>query len=125
MKQLPTDLNSSPAAHDLFEKTIDIRNYLLYLRVPIHNISFGLEDNESMVNIVTLPVELKLHKQHNILSYHFVQNILAAKYIAGPINLCMIVFFDHYWVLILRKIMGSMRRLITIMEIKYSEYWKS
>lgn len=108
MKQLPTDLNSSPAAHDLFEKTIDIRNYLRYLRVPIHNISFGLEDNESMVNIVTLPVELKLHKQHNILSYH-----------------CMIVFFDHYWVLILRKIMGSMRRLITIMEIKYSEYWKS
>ena len=63
-----------------FEQTIDIRNYLRYLGVPIHNISFGWGDNESMVNSATLP-ESKLHKRHNILSYHFVRNIIAAKYI--------------------------------------------
>ena len=33
-----------------------------------------------MVNSATLP-ESKLHKRHNILSYHFVRNIIAAKYI--------------------------------------------
>ena len=63
-----------------FEQSIDHRNYLQYLRVSIHDISFAWGDNDDMINSAILP-EKKLHKRHNILSFHFVRNILAAKFI--------------------------------------------
>ena len=63
-----------------FEQSIEHRNYLRYLGVPVHNISYAWGDNDAMINSVTLP-DAKLHKRHNILSFHFVCNILAAKFI--------------------------------------------
>ena len=82
-----------------FEQSIDHRNYLRYLGVPVHNISFAWGDNDAMINSATLP-DAKLHKRHNILSFHFVRNILAAKFInlqhiSSEFNLANIV--SKHW----------------------------
>ncbi len=63
-----------------FEQTIDHRKYIRYLGAPLHDISFAWGDNESMINSSTNP-DARLHKRHNILSFHFVRNIIAAQYI--------------------------------------------
>ena len=68
------------ACRTCFEQAIDHRNYIRYLGAPLHEISFAWGDNESMVNSATIP-EARLHKRHNILSFHFVRNIIAAQYI--------------------------------------------
>ena len=58
------------------EQIIDHRNSLRYLGVPINDISYVFGDNELMIYICTVP-HTKLHKRHNILSYHFVRSMVA------------------------------------------------
>jgi hypothetical protein len=72
------------------EQIIDLRTTLRYLGVPIRNKSYVFGDNESVVKSATL-IHAKLHKRHNMLSFHFVREAIAAGYvqfthIAGNIN---------------------------------------
>lgn len=63
-----------------FEQTIDHRNFLQYLGVPINNISLVWGDNESMINSAKIP-DARLHKRHNILSFHYVRSLIACGFI--------------------------------------------
>jgi len=63
-----------------FEQIIDHRNYLRYLGVPIHDISLVWGDNESMINSAKIP-DARLHKRHNILSFHYVRSLIACGFI--------------------------------------------
>jgi hypothetical protein len=63
-----------------FEQIIDHRNFLRYLGVPIHNISLVWGDNESMINSAKIP-DARLHKRHNILSFHYVRSLMACGFI--------------------------------------------
>ena len=68
------------ACQTAFEYIVANRNYLQYLGVPIENISYVFGDNESQIGSCVVP-ESKLNKRHNILSYHFVWNIIACKFV--------------------------------------------
>ena len=48
--------------------------------MPVFNKSYVWGDNESMINSATVP-DAKLHKRHNILSFHFVRSMIACGYI--------------------------------------------
>ena len=63
-----------------FEQVIDHRNLIRYLGVPLQHITFAFGDNESQVHSASDP-DAKMSKRHNILNFHFVWNIIAAKYI--------------------------------------------
>jgi hypothetical protein len=54
------------ACRTCFEQIIDHRQYL--------------RDNDAMINSATIP-DAKLHKRHNILSFHFVRSMIACEYI--------------------------------------------
>ena len=58
-----------------FEQAIDHHNYVQYLGAPLHDISLAWDDNESMINSSTNP-DARLHKQHNILSFHLFRILL-------------------------------------------------
>ena len=60
-----------------FKQSIDQKNYVWYLGAQLHEINFSWGDNESMINSATV-LEAKLQKRHNILSFYFVRNIIAA-----------------------------------------------
>ena len=62
------------------EHTIDHRNYLQYLGVPVAEKDMMWGDNESQIHSAAIP-HAKLHKRHNILSFHFVRSILSQGYI--------------------------------------------
>ena len=62
------------------EQIIDIRTTLRYLGVPIRDKSFVFGDNETVVNAAT-QVHAKLHKRHNMLSFHFVREAIARGFI--------------------------------------------
>ena len=62
------------------EKIIDHRSYLHYLGKPVHNMDHVWGDNEIMINSLTVP-DAKIHKQHNMLSFHFVRSIMLWGYI--------------------------------------------
>ena len=68
------------ACQTVFEHLVADRNYLRYLGVPIENVSYVFGDNESQIGSCVVP-ESKLNKRHNILSYHFVRNIIACKFV--------------------------------------------
>ena len=55
---------------------INHRSYLRYLGKPVYNMDYVWGDNESMINSSTIP-EAKLHKRHNILSFHFVRSMIS------------------------------------------------
>jgi len=63
------------------EQTVDLRHSFRYLGVPINKISYVFGDNETMINSSSFP-HAKLHKRHNILSYHYVRSMVAAGFIA-------------------------------------------
>ena len=67
------------------EQVVDLRNSFRYLGVPINDIiidiSYVLGDNETMINSLSFP-HAKLHKIHNILSYHYVRSMVASGFIA-------------------------------------------
>jgi hypothetical protein len=72
------------------EQIIDLRTTMRYLGVPIREKSYVFGDNESVVKSA-IHVHAKLHKRHNMLSFHFVREAIAAGYvnithIPGKIN---------------------------------------
>ena len=68
------------AARTCIEQVIDLRNTLRYLGVNLTEQSYIFGDNDSVVKSSTNP-DAKLHKRHNILSFHFVREAIAAGYI--------------------------------------------
>ena len=69
------------AGRTCIEQVVDLRNTLRYLGVPLHEISYIFGDNKSMIDSSTNP-QSRLHKRHNILSYHYVRSMIARGYIA-------------------------------------------
>lgn len=64
------------AGRTVIEQAVDLRTTFRYLGVPINDVSYVFGDNESMVNSSSYPYA-KLHKRHNILSYHYVRSMIA------------------------------------------------
>ena len=78
------------AARICIEQIIDLRTTLRYLGVPIREKSYMFGDNQSVVNS-SMQVHAKLHKRHNILSFHRVREAIAAgivtfQFIPGHLN---------------------------------------
>ena len=59
---------------------IDHQAYLRYLGKPVGEIDYVWGDNKSMIDSSTVP-EAKLHKRHNILSFHYVRSMISWGYI--------------------------------------------
>jgi hypothetical protein len=68
------------ACRTCFEQIIDHRQYVRYLGVPVYKTDYAWGDNDAMINSATIP-DAKLHKRHNILSFHFVRSLIACGYI--------------------------------------------
>jgi hypothetical protein len=62
------------------EQIIDLRNTLRYLGVPIRVKSIVFGDNEAVVKSAK-QIHSKLHKRHNMLSFHFVREAIEAGYV--------------------------------------------
>ena len=60
------------------EQTMDLRNTLRYLEVPIKNKAYMFGDNKSVVMSSTIPQSIS-NRRHNMLSYHRVRKAIAAK----------------------------------------------
>ena len=78
------------AARTCVEQIIELRLMLRYLGVPIREQSYMFGDNDSVVSSSTR-VEGKLHKRHQILSFHRVREAVASgmvsfNFIPGSIN---------------------------------------
>ena len=69
------------AGRTCIEQLVDLRTTFRYLGVPIHDISYVFGDNESMINSSKFPYA-RLHKRHNILSYHYVRSMIARGFIS-------------------------------------------
>ncbi len=65
------------SARTCIEQLIDLRTTLRYMGVPLREKSFIFGDNESVVNSATQPYA-KLHKRHNVLSFHRVREAIAS-----------------------------------------------
>jgi hypothetical protein len=65
------------AARTCTDQIVDLRITLRYLGVPIDGPSMMFGDNESVVNTAAIP-DAKLHKRHNLLSYHRTREAIAA-----------------------------------------------
>jgi hypothetical protein len=68
------------------EQTVDLHTYFQYLGVPIYD--FG--DNKTVMDRCSIPLA-KLHKRHNALSFHHVDEAVASRmllmyYVPGEIN---------------------------------------
>jgi hypothetical protein len=93
------------AARTCVEQIIDLRNTLRYLGVPIREKSYMFGDNQSVVNS-SMQVHAKLHKRHNMLSFHRVREVIASgmvafHFIPGSINPADILSkhwaYDQVW----------------------------
>jgi hypothetical protein len=78
------------AARTCVEQVINLRNTLHYLGVPIQAQSYMFGDNKSVVESST-HVHAKLHKRHNMLSFHRVREAVASgmikfSFISGKFN---------------------------------------
>ena len=62
------------------KQIVDLGNTLRYLGLNLQDKCYVSGDNKSMINSSTVPYA-RLHKQNNILSYHYVRSTLAAGYI--------------------------------------------
>ena len=63
-----------------FQQIIDHRRpYLRYLGIPVYKMDYAWGDNDAMINS-TIP-DAKLHRRHNILSFHSVRSLIASGYI--------------------------------------------
>ena len=65
------------AARTCVDQIIDLRTTLRYLGVPVLDPSQMFGDNESVVNS-SMKFHSKLHKRHNVLSFHRVRKSIAA-----------------------------------------------
>jgi hypothetical protein len=78
------------AARTCVEQVIDLRNTLRYLGVPIREQSYMFGDNKSVTDSSS-QVHAKLHKRHNMLSFHRVREAIASgvikfNFIPGELN---------------------------------------
>ena len=60
------------------KQIMDLRNILRYLGVPIMTKAYMFGDNKSVLMSATIPQSV-LNKRHNMLSYHRVREVIAAK----------------------------------------------
>ena len=65
------------SARTCVEQLVDLRITLRYMGVPLREKSYIFGDNESVVNSATQPYA-KLHKRHNVLSFHKVREAIAS-----------------------------------------------
>ena len=68
------------AACTCMEHIVDIRNSVWYLGVPVYETSYVWGDNESQIRSSTIPYA-RLNKRYNILSYHYVCNMISKGFI--------------------------------------------
>jgi hypothetical protein len=68
------------AMRTCIEQIVELRTTLRYLGVPVRDKSYVFGDNESVINS-SVKVHAKLHKRHNMLSFHFVREAVAAGYV--------------------------------------------
>jgi hypothetical protein len=73
------------AARTCVEQIIELRTTMYYLGVPVRDMSYMFGDNKSVVDSST-QIHAKLHKRHNMLSFHRVREAIAA----GMINFIFI-----------------------------------
>jgi len=64
------------AARICVDQSIDLKNTLCYLGVPVRKKAYMFGDNKSVVDSSTIP-HAKLHKRHNALSFHRVREAIA------------------------------------------------
>ena len=63
------------------EQIIDWRTSFRYLGFPINRVSYMFGDNDTMINSSSFPYA-RLHKRHNILTFHFIRSMIAKGFIA-------------------------------------------
>jgi hypothetical protein len=68
------------AARTTIDQIIDLRMTLHYLGIPIREKSYVFGDNKTIIDASSTP-HAKLHKRHNALSFHRVQEAVASKYV--------------------------------------------
>jgi hypothetical protein len=68
------------AARTTINQIVDLRTTLLYLGIPIQEKSYVFRDNKTVIDASSTP-HAKLHKRHNALSFHCVQEAAASKYV--------------------------------------------
>jgi hypothetical protein len=66
------------AARTTIDQIVDLRMTLRNLGVPIQEKSYVFGDNKTVINASSTP-HAKLHKRHNALSFHHVQEAVASK----------------------------------------------
>ena len=64
------------AGRTAVEQIIGNRDTLRYMGVPVEHTAYLFGDNKSVIDSATLPTG-KLHKRHNILSYHKVRQVIS------------------------------------------------
>jgi hypothetical protein len=62
------------------DRAIDLRTTLRYLGVPVRSRDVIFGDNESVVNS-SMRLDAKLHKRHNMISFHRVREAIAAGFV--------------------------------------------
>mmetsp|Transcript_14250 Transcript_14250/g.33114 ORF Transcript_14250/g.33114 Transcript_14250/m.33114 type:complete len:144 (+) Transcript_14250:321-752(+) len=69
------------ASRTCIEQIVDLRHSFRYMGIPVAKMSFEWGDNEKQVLSASFPYA-RLHKRHNILSYHYVRSMIARGFIA-------------------------------------------
>jgi hypothetical protein len=69
------------AGRTCIEQVVDLRNTFRYLGVPVHQTSYVFGDNKSMIDSAVFP-HSRLHKRHNILSFHYVRCMISKGFIS-------------------------------------------
>jgi hypothetical protein len=68
------------AVRTTINQIVDLRTTLHYLGIPIREKSYVFLDNKTVIDASSTP-HAKLHKRHNALSFHRVQEAVASKYV--------------------------------------------
>jgi hypothetical protein len=71
-------------ARTTINQIVNLRTTLHYLGIPIQEKSYVFQDNKTVINASLTP-HAKLHKRHNALSFHHVQEAVASKYVKSSI----------------------------------------
>jgi hypothetical protein len=73
------------AARTTIDQIVDLQTTLRYLGVPIREKSYVFRDNKTVIDKTVIDASstphAKLHKRHNALSFHCVQEAVASKYV--------------------------------------------
>jgi hypothetical protein len=67
-------------ARTTIDQIVDLQTTLHYLGVPIQEKSYVFGDNKTAIDALSTP-HAKLHKRHNALSFHCVQEAVTSKYV--------------------------------------------